>query len=218
MTTPTKVLDVGRADYRTVWNLQLALVEKNAAEGSNALILAEHPHVFTVGKGVTDPVPSEVRGVPVYRVERGGLWTYHGPEQLVGYPIISLEERGRDIRRFLRDLEHAIIGTVGKFGIVGERHEGHTGVWVGPTKLASIGVAVRNWITFHGFALNVNTDLSYFDMIEPCGLPSGTLTSMEQLVGHKIPVADVKREFLRSFSEVFDAELFVESEPLLRSA
>jgi lipoate-protein ligase B len=208
MTTITKVLDLSYSDYKTVWDLQLQLAEKRSAgQIPDTLVLVEHPHVFTLGKGVKDTPPAAVEGVPVYRVERGGLWTYHGPGQLVGYPILNLSERGRDIHGYLRDLERTIILTVGKFGITAERREGHTGVWVGPKKLASIGVAVRNWITFHGFALNVNTNLSYFDMIEPCGLPRATLTSMQVLLGREVQMDNVKREFAVMFEGIFETRL-----------
>lgn len=208
MKTRTEILELPLSDYRAVWDLQLNMVEKRAAgQVQDALILVEHPHVFTVGKGGQDTVPPDIHGVPVHKVERGGLWTYHGPGQLVGYPILNLDERERDIRRYLRDLERTIILTVQNFGIVGDRREGHTGVWVGSKKLASIGVAVRNWITFHGFALNVSTDLKYFDMIEPCGLPSATLTSMQQLLGHYVPMDNVKEAFKAAFEEVFETGL-----------
>jgi len=208
MTTITKVLDLPDSDYKTVWDLQLQLAAKRSAgQISDTLVLVEHPHVFTLGRGVQDTPPAAIQGVPVYRVERGGLWTYHGPGQLIGYPILNLAERGRDIRGYLRDLERTIILTVGSFGIAAERREGHTGVWVGPKKLASIGVAVRNWTTFHGFALNVNTDLSYFDMIEPCGLPRATLTSMQKLLGREVPMDDVKGEFALMFEGIFETRL-----------
>ena len=208
MTGQGLLLDLEVVEYLQALDMQHLMVERRSRnEIPDVLILLEHPHVYTVGKRVTDPISAEVGGVPVYSVERGGQWTYHGPGQLVGYPIISLEGRGRDIRRYLRSLEQVLIDAMGKFGIVAERHEGHTGVWVGDRKIASIGVAVRGWVTFHGFALNVNTDLDYFNRINPCGLPGEAITSMAELIGHEVSMAEVRKSVKRYFEQIFELTL-----------
>lgn len=208
MTTEGYLLDLGLRDYGEVWQLQRRLVELRA-NGSipDTLILVQHPHIFTVGKAVQGEVPAQIKDVNVVRIERGGQWTYHGPGQLVGYPILNLEARNRDIHGFIRKIEETLIQALGEFGVKAERLEGQTGVWVGKRKVASIGAAVRNWITFHGFALNVNTDLSYFQMIEPCGLPSSTMTSMNALLGGTVEFDKVKWAVRDSFEQVFQLSL-----------
>ncbi|MGA2791547.1 MAG: lipoyl(octanoyl) transferase LipB [Candidatus Bathyarchaeia archaeon] len=201
------LLDLGSRDYAEVWNLQRKLLELRVKQAiPDTLVFVEHPHVFTVGKGIAGEVPATVEGVPVFRIERGGQWTYHGPGQLVGYPILDLNARQRDIHTFLRNIEETIIRALAKFGITGERGE-QTGVWVGRKKVASIGAAVRNWVTFHGFALNVNTDLNYFQMITPCGFPGSTMISMKALLGREMDFGLVKNEVHKSFEAVFDMRL-----------
>jgi lipoate-protein ligase B len=207
LTTLGNLLDLGSRDYAEVWNLQRKLLKLRVEKAiPDTLVLVEHPHVFTVGKGIAGEVPGTVEGVPVFRIERGGQWTYHGPGQLVGYPIIDLNARQRDIHGFLRNIEETIIRAIAKFGIVGERGQ-QTGVWVGRKKIASIGAAVRNWVTFHGVALNVNTDLSFFQMITPCGFPGSTMTSMKALLGREMDFGLVKNEVHKSFETVFDTRL-----------
>ncbi len=202
------LLDLGVVEYLQALDMQRAMVERRSRnEIPDTLILLEHPHVYTVGKREANPIPADVSGVPVYAVERGGQWTYHGPGQLVGYPIISLEDRGRDIRNYLRSLEQLLIEVIRGFGIEAERHEGHTGVWVGEKKIASIGVAVRGWVAFHGFALNVNTELDYFNRINPCGLPGEAIISMAQLLGHEVPMTEVRKSVKRCFEQVFEITL-----------
>lgn len=203
----TNLLDLGLRDYSEVLELQRKLVDLHARRLiPDTLILVEHPHVFTVGKAVLGDVPDQVDGVPVFRIERGGQWTYHGPGQLVGYPILDLNERQRDIHRFLRSMEETLILTIAKFGIIGGRGE-QTGVWVGEKKVASIGAAIRNWISFHGFALNVNTDLNYFHKISPCGFHGSTMTSMKAELGYEVNFGEVKEQLLDGFGKVFDANL-----------
>jgi lipoate-protein ligase B len=205
--TEAALLDLGLRDYAETWNLQRKLHELRVKKSiPDTLILVEHPHVFTVGKAVVGEVPVAIEGVPVFRIERGGQWTYHGPGQLVGYPILDLNANHRDIHAFLRNLEETLIRTVAKFGITAERGV-QTGVWVGKNKIASIGAAVRNWVSFHGFALNVNTDLSYFQMITPCGFPSSTMTSMKALLGGDVDLHLVKKELRNEFEEVFGLHL-----------
>jgi lipoate-protein ligase B len=207
MTTQGILLDLGLRDYTEIWELQRKLVQLRANKVvPDILVLVEHPHIFTVGKAVPGDVPSEIDGVPVQRIERGGQWTYHGPGQLVGYPILDLDARHRDIHRFLRNIEEALILAIDKFGVYGERG-GQTGVWVGSKKVASIGAAIRNWISFHGFALNVNTDLSYFHMITPCGFPGSTMTSMQALLGREVDFQNVKKEVARTFEGIFELTL-----------
>lgn len=209
MTAEGNLLDLGLRDYADVWRLQRKLIELRVRKQvPDTLILVEHPHVFTVGKAVPGELPASIEGVPVFRIERGGQWTYHGPGQVVGYPILDLEARQRDIHAFLRNIEETLILALGKFGIIGERQQ-QTGVWVGNKKIASIGAAIRNWVSFHGFALNVNTDLAYFQKISPCGFPGSTMTSMKTLVGHQVDIATVKNEVLTNFEETFDLQFKV---------
>lgn len=193
-----------------MWELQRKIVSlRSSNQIPDTLILVEHPHVFTVGKAVPGEVPAEINTIPVIRIERGGQWTYHGPGQLVGYPILDLNARGRDIHRFLWNIEETLIRTLDEFGIKAERVQGKgkTGVWVGTKKIASIGAAVRNWITFHGFALNVNTDMKYFAMIEPCGMPSSTMTSMEAILNEEVVFSDVRDSVVHNFQRVFEIQL-----------
>ncbi len=207
MTTEGNLLDLGLRDYREVWSLQRRLAELRAKnEIPDTLILVEHPHVFTVGKAVPGEVPPSIETVPVVRIERGGQWTYHGPGQLVGYPILDLNARQRDIHLFLRNIEETMIRALAKFGIAGERQE-QTGVWVGRRKVGSIGAAIRNWVSFHGFALNVNTDLNYFQLISPCGFPGSTMTSMKALLGREVDFPSLKAEVRRNFEQVFELQL-----------
>jgi len=206
-TTEGTLLDLGVRDYAETWNLQRKLHELRVKKSiPDTLILVEHHHVFTVGKAVAGEVPATIEAVPVFRIERGGQWTYHGPGQLVGYPILDLNARNRDVHAFLRNLEEALIRTVAKFGIAADRGV-QTGVWVGKKKIASIGAALRNWVSFHGFALNVNTDLNYFQMITPCGFPGSTMTSMKALLGGVVDFDSVKKEIRNEFEKVFDLHL-----------
>ena len=193
-------LDPGRMEYGAALGLQRSLVARRAkGEVPDILILLEHDHVITLGRK-TSPENFRPQGVPVFEVERGGDATYHGPGQLVGYPIVLLEDH--DVRRHVRNIEEAVMRAVRKFDIEGERLEGHPGVWVGGKKLASVGVTVTNWVTYHGFALNVNTELSYFNLIRPCGLDPESMTSMERLGGQKAPFEEVKEAVGIEFSLV----------------
>lgn len=188
------LLDLGLREYGEVWELQKDLVEKRSrAEILDTLIAVEHPHVITIGrKGSNENVISSA--VPIFHIERGGDATYHGPGQLVGYPIISLESNHLGVAQYVHALEDAIIEAIGKFGISGDKRSDHVGVWVNNKKIASIGVAVRHWVTFHGFALNVNTDLSYFNLIKPCGLEPSMITSMREILQQAVDFRTVKKE------------------------
>jgi lipoyl(octanoyl) transferase len=189
------VIDLGRLDYREARDRQLEWVAaRQRGERQDALLLVEHPHVITVGRRLGALAnllrPGEVE---VIEVERGGDVTYHGPGQIVAYPILALGDGERDLHRFLRNLEEAMISTLARFGIAGSREPGKTGVWVaeGARKIASIGIACRKWITFHGLALNVTTDLAYFARIQPCGFDARVMTSMAAELGSD--VVDVGR-------------------------
>jgi lipoate-protein ligase B len=174
---------LGTVDYAAALTLQGALVEARRYDKiSDTLLLLEHPHVFTLGRGaderyLTDPPPA----VPIHRVSRGGQVTYHGPGQLIGYPIIKLEGRERDVHRYLRTLEQVIIEALAAIGIVAGRRDKLTGVWVATRKIASIGVGIRRWVTFHGFAVNVEPEMSYFKTIVPCGIDGCEMTSIAEL-------------------------------------
>ncbi len=194
------LLDFGRMEYGEALELQRELAGRRArGEIPDSLILVEHEHVITLGRKTT-PANFKPQDIPVFEVERGGDATYHGPGQLVGYPIVLLADH--DVRRHVRSMEEAIIRTAGAFGVEGERVEGHPGIWVKGKKLASIGVAVTEWVTYHGFALNVNTNLSYFELIRPCGLDPSTMTSMQKITGRILPFDDVKARFAREYSSV----------------
>jgi lipoyl(octanoyl) transferase len=194
------LFDLGVMEYGEALGVQKDFAAKRArGEVPDTLLLVEHPHVVTLGRKTT-PANIRPQAIPVFQVERGGDATYHGPGQLVGYPIILLADH--DIRRHVRNIEETIIRTVGEYGVHGERVDGHPGIWVNGRKLASIGVAVTEWVTFHGFALNVNTDLSYFELIRPCGLDPSTMTSMQKLRGASLPMAEVKATLAAHYSAV----------------
>jgi len=194
------LLDFGRMEYGKALGLQKELAAARArGEIPDALILVEHDHVVTLGRKTTQ-ANFKRQDIPVFEVERGGDATYHGPGQLVGYPIVLLTDH--DVRRHVRNMEEAIIRTARVFGIEGERLQGHPGVWVRGKKLASIGVAVTDWVTYHGFALNVNTDLSFFELIRPCGLDPSAMTSMQTIKGEPLPFDEVKARFAREYSVV----------------
>jgi lipoate-protein ligase B len=182
------VTDLGTAPYRDVWARQLALVEqRQVGLAPDTLIIVEHPHVFTLGRRRESKQNVLAPGdVEVLEIERGGDVTYHGPGQLVAYPIVLLEEGERDLHAFLRNLEEAVIRVCARTGITADREPGKTGVWttteLGRKKLCSMGIACRKWVTFHGLALNVTTDLSYFARINPCGFEASVMTSLDRLV------------------------------------
>lgn len=196
------VEDLGICNYRDVWQRQLAAVESRKAgtAGSDVLFLVEHPHVITLGRRQSALANVVAAGdVEVVEIERGGDVTYHGPGQLVAYPIVALGEGERDLHRYLRNLEQAVIDTLAHFGLDGERSPGKTGVWVSGSaasratrKICSMGIACRRWVTFHGLALNVATDLSYFYRINPCGFDSAVMTSMSAELGVGLDMREVK--------------------------
>ena len=194
----------GLVDYAAALAWQQTLVaQRIAAEISDALVLLEHPPVFTLGRGGDERYLLNPGQVPVHRVGRGGEVTFHGPGQLVGYPILDLKQHGKDVHCYLRLLEGVLIATLAAWGITATRRDGLTGVWVGTDKIASIGIGVRRWVTFHGFALNVNTELSYFSAIVPCGLPGVRITSMQELLKEDIPLDTLQSTLVRSFARIF---------------
>jgi lipoate-protein ligase B len=203
------VAELGTVDYDDALAMQTAMLAARI-DGSvgDTLLMMEHPHVFTLGRGADERfIVGNANDVPVRRVSRGGEVTYHGPGQLIGYPILKLEGRDRDVTRYLRSLEAAMIDALAKFGIEAERRDGMTGVWVGARKIASIGVGIRRWTTWHGFALNVSTDLSYFDSIVPCGIEGCRMTSVSEVTNRVVTVrefADVMRE---GFARVFNYDV-----------
>lgn len=202
-------IDLGVIEYGKAWELQKELAARRAGDLiPDTLLLLEHEHVITLGRKTT-PENFRPQKVPVFQVERGGDATYHGPGQLVGYPIMKLSDH--DVRKHVKTIENALIATVAIFGVQGGLKEGHPGVWVDGQKLASIGVAVTDWVAYHGFALNVNTDMSYFDLIRPCGLDPSSMTSMKTILGRPVEMGQVKLEFLKQYA-VATGEEFVRQE------
>ena len=197
-----EVLDLGRCAYLEAHARMRSLVEERAqGRGRDTLILAEFEPVVTVGRGAR---AESYQGLPlpVLEVERGGRATYHGPGQIVAYPVVRLEEGRRDLRAFLHLLEEALIRCVADFGLEGGRDPRNTGCWVGGRKVASIGIAVRRWVTWHGLALNVETDLEAFGGFDPCGLEPELLTSMERELGQSPGMEAVRRSLVRHLQEV----------------
>ncbi len=204
------LIDLGLMDYGQALELQRDVHRKRVAgETEDTLILVEHPEVITLGKS-GDPrnllVPLselEEKGMDFYRVERGGEITYHGPGQLVGYAVFSLRDGLAGVRPFVRGLESSLIAALRELGVVARREPSNTGVWVGGDKIASIGVAIKRWVSFHGFALNVSTNLTSFRLINPCGLPGQRMTSVREVLGREVPLENVKGVVKSAFETVF---------------
>ena len=214
----TSFVDLGTTDYRAAWDLQRNLFDlRLSGKIHDVVLLNEHNHVYTLGRTadpdhlLADDQELKERGVDVFRIDRGGDVTYHGPGQLVVYPILNLSPARCDVHRFLRDLEEVVIRTLSGYAIAGRRDPDFTGVWAGSQKICAIGVRVSHWITMHGFALNVNTDLSFFDRIIPCGIFHRGVTSLQRLSGTEIPIRDVADSVKRHFADVFGAEPVVET-------
>jgi len=210
------MLDVRRlgvVPYADALALQRSLVEdRRAGRIGDTLLLLEHPPVLTLGvRGdggrshiLASAESLATRSIEVHEAGRGGDVTYHGPGQIVGYPIIDLNSHRRDVHRYVRDLETVLIRTAGDYGISAHRVDGLTGVWVGDEKLAAIGVRIARWVTSHGFALNVNTYLDHFDLIVPCGIADRGVTSMARLLGRSLDTAEVANRIIEQFTDVFD--------------
>jgi lipoyl(octanoyl) transferase len=206
----------GRVAYAEGLAMQAQAVE-NLRDGAGAeqLFLLEHNHVFTLGRAAKemnilasrDYLAAE--GIEVHEIGRGGDVTYHGHGQLVGYPIINLKPDRCDVHRYVRDIEEVLIRTIADYGITGERVKGLTGVWVGNEKIAAIGVRIARWITSHGFALNLNTDLRYFQMIVPCGIVDKGVTSMQKILGRTLDMQEVAQCAAQHFAEVFARQVRV---------
>jgi lipoyl(octanoyl) transferase len=234
--------DLGVMPYTEAWNYQESLLKQNVDiktryfspqqkqkkdSTTNYLLFVEHPPVYTLGKtGHEENVllnenELQERGILFVKTNRGGDITFHGPEQIVGYPILDLEKFGTDIGKYLRNLEEIIIRTLADYGISGERSNGETGVWLEPgnvgreRKIAAFGVRCSRWITMHGFAFNINTDLQYFDGIVPCGIKNKQVTSLSRELGRDIELSEVKEKIKIHFEEVFGAELLPMKETLL---
>ena len=211
-----EVRRLGTIGYQAALDLQAQLVEQRK-QGliPDQLLLLEHPPVITLGVRTRNDrshvLESEAalaaKGVGLFETGRGGDVTYHGPGQLVGYPIVDLKPDRCDVHRYVRDLEEVLIRAVDAFGVRAGRIEGLTGIWVGDQKLAAIGVRISRWVTSHGFALNVNTDLSHFGLIVPCGITDKGVTSLERLLGHALPMDEVAETVARQFAALFSAEL-----------
>jgi lipoyl(octanoyl) transferase len=202
--------DLGFIDYKEAWDLQKSTVElRHNKKLEDIIFLLEHPHTYTLGKTAdkknligSDDYLNENR-ISVYDIDRGGDITYHGPGQIVGYPIIDLNEWQNDTHKYLRALEEVIIKTCGYYNINGTRVPKYTGVWIEDRKIAAIGIKVSRWITMHGFAFNINTDLSLFSGIIPCGISDKAVTSLQKETGRKIDIQEVKSLLVSNFKEVF---------------
>ncbi|MGC4057901.1 MAG: lipoyl(octanoyl) transferase LipB [Chitinophagaceae bacterium] len=234
----------GNIEYGEAWDAQEFLLKKNldvkslwfgkseeekdkSVDTSNYFLFCEHPHVYTLGKSglmenllLNDNRLKEL-GVSFYKTNRGGDITYHGPGQVVGYPILDLEKFFTDLGRYMRSLEEVIIRTIGEWGIKGERLQGEPGVWLDvgikgkERKICAMGVRCSRWVTMHGFALNVNTDMQYFNYIVPCGIVDKGVTSMEQELGHTVDMEEVRGKICRHFETVFGAEMIRQEIPTL---
>ena len=229
--------DLGLIDYKIAWDFQEKLLQQNVAvktsqrndpslttkiDTQHYFLLCEHQPVYTLGKSgdMKNVLMSEdeldAANIQFFKTNRGGDITFHGPQQIVGYPILDLEKIYTDIGKYLRSLEEIIIKTVAEYGIIGGRSEGETGVWINPDikgeerKICAIGVRCSRWITMHGFALNVNTDLNYFKNIIPCGIENKQVTSIEKELGRKVDFEEVKEKIKENFIKVFDAAFITE--------
>ena len=215
---------LGRLGYADALELQRSIARDRITGviPQDVLLLLEHPPVVTLGRAakenhlVASPEFLETKGVELFEVERGGDVTFHGPGQLVGYPIIDLKRHRQDLHWYLRKIEEALINALADYGIPGERNTAFTGVWTRGKKIASIGVHARDWVTWHGFALNVSTDLSYFDLIVPCGIDGVQMTSIAREIGSAdVSMADIRDRVAAKFAEAFDLTTVVTSRSAL---
>jgi lipoyl(octanoyl) transferase len=232
MNRKIQLLDLGLKDYKEVWEYQSQLLEEIVATKTenrknqqikstqNHFLFVEHPHVYTLGKSgdlsnlLLNEAQLAAKGATFYKINRGGDITYHGPGQIVGYPILDLENFFTDIHKYLRLLEETIILTLADFGLKSERSPGETGVWLDvgtpfARKICAMGIRSSRWVTMHGFALNANVDLGYFDNIIPCGIRGKAVTSMEAELGKKVDLEDVKSKILTHFKVLFEVEDWV---------
>jgi len=226
------LLDLLSKDYKETWDYQAELLQsivdvkisnrrnETSYKTNNYFLFVEHPHVYTLGKSgdmsnlLLNEEQLKEKGASFYKINRGGDITYHGPGQIVGYPILDLENFFTDIHKYLRLLEEAIILTISEYGLKGERSEGETGVWLGvgtpfARKICAMGIRTSRWVTMHGFALNVNADLGYFDNIIPCGIKGKAVTSMHAELDKDVDEAEVKKKILKHFKDLFEVEEFI---------
>lgn len=204
-------LNIPSIAYADAWKLQKQIFDDVVAGNVvDTFIMLEHDHTYTLGK-VADKknlIASESQlkdaGINVFEIDRGGDITYHGPGQIVGYPIINLKNWKQDTHKYLRALEEVIIQTCAEYNIHAGRNEKHTGVWINDRKIAAIGIKVSRWVTMHGFAFNVNTDLSYFNGIIPCGITDKDVTSLKKELQREVPIEEVKEKVLKNFIEIFE--------------
>lgn len=208
------IIDLGSRDFKEVWDIQRALHERRANEEiADTLLLVEHAPVITMGKSGKENHLLVTRGdlakkgIAYYQIERGGDITFHGPGQLVGYPIFNVRRGLAGIHPFIDRLHDVIIRTLARFSITGEKKEKHIGVWTKSGKICSIGIAVKRWVSFHGFALNVNNDLSFFSFIVPCGITNVTMASMSSILKHDVDINEVKERIIENFQIVFEKEM-----------
>ena len=205
MSQKINIVDLGRMDYQSAWDFQKEFHNKVLlGKEADTLFLVEHEPVYTLGKNANNNnlLKKANSNVKVFNVERGGDITYHGPGQLVGYPILDLHNYQKNISWFMRTLESILIETLSSFGIHANQKEGLTGVWVGDEKIGAQGVRISRWVTMHGFSLNVNTDLSYFESIVPCGIVNCEITSMKQLLGNPQDMDLVKKRTVNAFNNI----------------
>ncbi len=199
--------DLGSSPYQKTWDLQKTLLSQRINnEIEDTVLLVEHEPVYTFGKNADENhlLQNYPKDVKVFHIERGGDITFHGPGQLVGYPIIDLHNYKKSISWYMRSLENVIIKTLDQYDIEAERKEGLTGVWINDEKIAALGVRISRWVTMHGFALNVNTDLHYYDGIIPCGIFEYGLTSMQKILGEELEMDEVKQILIQQFKNVFN--------------
>lgn len=208
------LLRLGVVDYEQAHSLQKRILQDRIDNKCiDHLILLQHNPVITIGRGGDNKniiVPQTVLDsfhIKVYEIERGGDVTYHGPGQLTGYPIIDLRNYKKDVHWYLRQLEETIIRFLSYYNIVGKRVSGLTGVWVDDEKIAAIGVAAKRWVTYHGFALNINPDLSHFKLINPCGITDKEVTSLVKILGFNVDMAEVEDKIVSAFSDIFNVEI-----------
>jgi len=200
------IQNMGRKSYKAVWDLQIKMQRQRIrGEIEDTLILVEHDPVYTLGKNADKDhlLQSRDESVDVFNIERGGDITFHGPGQLVGYPILDLSNYKKSVSWYMRTLEQVLIDTLIEFKIIAQRNDGLTGVWVGDEKIAALGVRISRWVTMHGFALNVDPDLSFYDGIIPCGIFDHGVTSMEQLLGKTQNNNNVKNVVIKKFNKYF---------------
>ncbi|MFC1931654.1 lipoyl(octanoyl) transferase LipB [Chloroflexota bacterium] len=214
---------LGITEYGDAYYLQRKLLRERLEDRiPDTLLLLEHSPTITVGKSgkleniLVSREQLAEEGVSLVFIDRGGDVTYHGPGQLVGYPIFDLKERKRDAHQYIRNLEEVIIRTLNDFSIQSGRDSSHAGVWVGSEEIAAIGLTLKKWVTMHGFALNVTTDLTPFSLINPCGFTNRKATSISRLLGQEIPMAVVKERLLTHFAEVFNAQLELGTDEIMR--